>query len=111
VLQRAYASHEFLGERLRSLGLLEQFGKNAWLIGNATLEDELKALEAQLKDVKQQVETVEEARRTAQESVAGELQALQEGWRQGVSRMIEVEVAAENLRQEILEKQRQAAQG
>ena len=108
-LQKAYVSAEYLRGREVNLGLLETYGKNAWLIGNSRQEDELRALEKELGQAKLDYEEVEQARRAAQGNVAGEMQGLEEGWRTGVGRMIETQAAAERLRQEILERKRMAA--
>nr|POF01356.1 pre-mrna-splicing factor spf27 like [Quercus suber] len=108
-LQRAYTSAEYLRSREVNLSLLERYGKNAWLIGNSQLEDLLRDLERELEGAKLELQEVEQARRTAQENTSGELRGLEEGWRNGVGRMLETQVAAEGLRQQILEKRRQGA--
>ncbi|KAI9824927.1 MAG: hypothetical protein M1832_001532 [Thelocarpon impressellum] len=109
-LQKAYASSTYLQTRLTNLSLLEQFGRNAWLMGNAALEDVLRGLEAELVDLKGRTEEVNKARKSTQEGARGELEVLGEAWRGGVGRVIEVEVAAEGVRREILERRREAAQ-
>jgi pre-mRNA-splicing factor SPF27 len=108
-LTGAYMSAEYVNGRLTQLGLLEKFGKNAWLVGNAQLEDILKGLEAELVDLKKQHEEVEMARRSQQESVHGEITTLEETWKRGVGRVLEVEVAVEGLKQQILERRRAGA--
>lgn len=108
-LQKAYVSAEYLRGREANLGLLETYGKNAWLIGNSKLDDELRTLERELEQAKLDLEEVEQARRATQGNVAGEMQGLEEGWRTGVGRMIETQAAAERLRQEILARKRMAA--
>jgi pre-mRNA-splicing factor SPF27 len=108
-LKQAYTSSEYVESRLTQLGLLEKFGKNAWLVGNSQLEDILKAIEAELANVRKQQEEVESARRAHQESVHGEIQTLEETWKKGVGRVLETEVAAEGLKQQILEKRRAGA--
>lgn len=108
-LRKAYTSSEYLNARLTQLGLLEKFGKNAWLIGNSQLEDILKGLERELAGLRKQQEEVETERRTQQESVRGEVAMLEETWKKGVSRVLETEVAVEGLKQQILEKRRAGA--
>lgn len=108
-LRKAYTSSEYVNARLTELGLLEKFGKNAWLIGNSQQEDILKGIEADLADVRKQHEEVEAMRRQQQESVHGEIKTLEETWKQGVGRVLEAEVAAEGLKQQILEKRRAGA--
>ncbi|KAF3035301.1 hypothetical protein E8E12_003215 [Didymella heteroderae] len=108
-LKQAYTSAEFVQARLTQLGLLEKFGKNAWLVGNAQLEDVLRGVEAELADVRKQREEVEALRRAQQESVHGEIKTLEETWKKGVGRVLETEVAAEGLKQQILERRRAGA--
>ncbi|KAI9752894.1 MAG: hypothetical protein M1815_000225 [Lichina confinis] len=109
VLRKAYTSSSHLETRLGNLALLEEFGKNAWLIGNAQMENILRRLEMELARVREQTHEVNKARKTSQESARGELEALDDGWRRGVGRVIEVEVAAEALRRDILERRRDQA--
>lgn len=101
-LRKAYTSHTYLASRVENLGLLEKWGKNAWLIGNHGMEEELKALERELAETKRQIDVLTIARRRQQEDVAGEMRGLEEGWRKGVGRVLETEVAVEGLRREIL---------
>ncbi|OAL45615.1 hypothetical protein IQ07DRAFT_591398 [Pyrenochaeta sp. DS3sAY3a] len=108
-LKQAYTSSEYVQGRLTQLGMLEKFGKNAWLVGNAQLEDILKNIEAELADVRKQQEDMEILRRSQQESRAGEMKTLEETWRKGVGRVLETEVAVEGLKQQILEKRRAGA--
>jgi pre-mRNA-splicing factor SPF27 len=108
-LRKAYASSEYLNARVIELGLLEKFGKNAWLVGNAQLEDILRGIEAELAGLRKQQEEVEIARRTQQESIGAELKALEETWKKGLGRVLETEVAAEGLKQQILERRRAGA--
>ncbi|KAF2634333.1 hypothetical protein P280DRAFT_439118 [Massarina eburnea CBS 473.64] len=108
-LKKAYTSSEYLTARSTELGLLEKFGKNAWLVGNAQLEDVLKSIETELAGVRRQQEEVEGLRRAQQESVAGEIGTLEQTWKEGVGRVLETEVAAEGLKQQILERRRAGA--
>lgn len=108
-LQKAYASAEYLRGRQINLGLLETYGKNAWLIGNGQLEDLLRDLERELEMARIELEQVQQERRTAQGNVAGEMQSLEDTWRQGVGRMIEAQAAGERLKQEILDRRRHGA--
>ncbi|KZF19618.1 hypothetical protein L228DRAFT_270945 [Xylona heveae TC161] len=109
ILRKSYSSSTHLQMRLTNLALLEKFGKNAWLIGNSQLEDVLRGLEKELAAVKEHTEQINRLRKGAQEGVRGEIQTLDMAWQAGVGKIIEVEVAAEGLRQEILELRRQGA--
>ncbi|CAI6342522.1 unnamed protein product [Periconia digitata] len=108
-LKKAYTSSEYVHARSAELSLLEKFGKNSWLVGNSQLEDVLKAIETELADVRRQHEEVEALRRQQQESVHGEIKTLEDTWKKGVGRVLETEVAAEGLKQQILEARRAGA--
>ncbi|KAI9843759.1 MAG: hypothetical protein M1837_006119 [Sclerophora amabilis] len=110
-LRKAYASSTHIQTRMTNLALLEEFGKNAWLIGNSQLEDVLRSLERELAATLEETENLNKARQISQESVRGELETLQESWQQGIGKVIEVEVASEGLRQDILRRRREGAQG
>ncbi|RAO64205.1 uncharacterized protein BHQ10_000217 [Talaromyces amestolkiae] len=109
-LRKAYISSSHLSIRHNNLALLEEYGKNAWLIGNSQLEEILRSVEKELAETKEAVEGVHKERKLAQESGHGELAGLEDTWRRGVGSILEVEVAAEGLRQQILERRRQQAQ-
>jgi pre-mRNA-splicing factor SPF27 len=94
-----------------NLSLLEIYGKNAWLIGNSQLEDILSGLEAELAETKHKAEEVDEQRRKKQDIVKGEMAGLEESWKSGVRGIVEVELATEGLRQEILARRRAGAVG
>ena len=108
-LLKAYTSSTHLSTRLTNLALLEEFGKNAWLVGNSQLEDILRDLERELSKTKEETDSVNKSRKAGQEAVKGELDILEEGWRRGIGRVVEAEVAAEELRREILKKRREGA--
>ncbi|XXH03804.1 protein kinase A regulatory subunit [Hypoxylon texense] len=105
-LSRAYAAATYLSGRHAHLQLLDAYGKNAWLVGNWQLEAELRTLERELEEARKEVDLVSIQRRRAQDEVGGELKGLDEAWRRGVGRVLETEVAAEGLRQQVLERQR-----
>ncbi|CAG8116683.1 unnamed protein product [Penicillium salamii] len=109
-LQKAYASSSHLSKRHENLALLEEHGKNAWLIGNSQLEDILGGLEKELAETKEAAAQVNKERKIAQEASQGELVSLEETWKRGVGAILDVEVASEGLRLQILEHRRQMAQ-
>ncbi|OTA98750.1 hypothetical protein M426DRAFT_325743 [Hypoxylon sp. CI-4A] len=108
-LRRAYAALTYLNGRHAHLQLLDAYGKNAWLVGNWQLERELKALERELEAKKREIDLVNIQRRRAQDEVGGELKGLDEAWKRGVGKVLETEIATETLRQQVLERQRNAA--
>ncbi|KAJ5084450.1 hypothetical protein NUU61_009029 [Penicillium alfredii] len=109
-LQKAYVSSSHLTKRHENLALLEENGKNAWLIGNAQLEDILRGLEKELAETKDAAEEVNKQRKIAQETRQGELVGLEDTWKRGVGAILDVELASEGLRMQILEHRRQVAQ-
>ncbi|KAF2418963.1 BCAS2 family protein [Tothia fuscella] len=111
VLQRAYSTSTYLTGRNTNLSLLETYGKNAWLIGNSQLENILKGLEVDLVEAKRRLEGVEEERRARMEGVKAEMEGLDGSWRGGLRGIVEVEVATEGLRREILERRRAGVGG
>ncbi|KAL2877360.1 hypothetical protein SGCOL_007299 [Colletotrichum sp. CLE4] len=105
-LQKAYISYAYLDTRAQNLNLLDKWGKNAWLIGNWGLENELKGLERDLAETKRLIDVLTVARRRQQEEVAAEVKGLEENWKKGVGRTLETEIAVEQLRREVLEEMR-----
>jgi len=105
-LRQASVSSSYLTGRLANLSLLEDFGKNAWLIGNSQLEDILRDLEKELAEQKQITENVNKARKAAQEGSRAELLGLEETWKRGVGKVIEVQMATDGVRREIMERRR-----
>ena len=105
-LTNAYTSATYLSNRHDNLVLLEDYGKNTWLIGNSQLESISENIQKELDSIKTDTEEVNRARKSAQEGSRSEMEALEEAWRNGVGRIIEVQIATAGLRQEILERQR-----
>lgn len=112
-LQASYVSSSYLSSRLDNLALLDKSGKNAWLLANYHLEAELRSIEAELAQTKREIDLVNNERATRQNEVKGELLGLEETWKKGVGRVLETEIAVEELRQQIrdeLKKQSAGAQ-
>ncbi len=108
-LQKAYISSIYLSGRISNLSLLEELGKNAWLIGNSQLETILRQHEKELEGLKAATENVNKSRKAAQEGSRGEIMGLEETWKRGIGRIVEAEVAVEELRKQILDERRQQA--
>lgn len=73
------------------------------------MEDELRALERELAEKKTEIDMIVVERKNAQDAVGGEIKGLEESWKRGVGRVLETELAAEDLRQEILRRRREEA--
>ena len=105
-LRTAYISSTFLSDRHTNLQLLDEFGKNAWLIGNSQTEEILQGQERELVGLKSQTESVNKTRKAAQENSRAELLTLQENWKRGIGKILEIQVATDQLRRQILERHR-----
>jgi len=57
-------------------------------------------------NLKTDCEVTNKERKGAQKDVEAELKRLEDRWKKAVGRVLEVELASEGLRREILEKQR-----
>jgi pre-mRNA-splicing factor SPF27 len=92
-LKAAYTNSAYLTKRLQALELLDQFGKNAWLVANSQLEDMLREVEKELVETRGSVEGVNRERKGVQEGGRGQLEGGERLWREGVGRVVETEVA------------------
>ena len=108
-LQTAYANITYLRDRQMNISLLEEYGKNAWLVSNSQLEDVQKRLDAELAETKEQSENTNRMRKAAQENSRGELLGLEDTWKQGIGRIIETQLATDQLKQDLIQKQSQLA--
>lgn len=107
-LRSAYVSNIYLQSRHTNLSLLEELGKNAWLVGNSQLDQIMKGLDQELATLKEEVDSVNRERKVAQEGSKGEILALEDTWRKGIGRLIEVQLATDQLRREIRQEKRAA---
>ncbi|KAL9014580.1 MAG: hypothetical protein Q9180_008937, partial [Flavoplaca navasiana] len=97
-LQEAYyTSSTYLHSLSQHLTLLDKYGKNAWLVGNSQLEDLLRRTEKELAGTREEVERVNGERKRVQEGAKGEMEGLERGWREGVGKVVEVEIAVAEL--------------
>ncbi|KAI5295384.1 hypothetical protein KEM52_001577 [Ascosphaera acerosa] len=109
VLQHAYAASTHLSMRVENLKLLDQHGKNTWLTANAETEAVLRTMEAEAARLKAESEQINRERRMRQESGRAELAALEESWRKSISGILEVEIAIDGLKRQILQRKRDLA--
>lgn len=73
------------------------------------MEDELRQLEKELADTKREIDIVNLERQKRQEEVKGEIQMLDQTWRKGVGRVLETELAVEELKEQIRQEMRRKA--
>lgn len=110
-LAQAYTAMSYLSSRRQHLALLDSYGKNAWLVGNWQLEAELRAVEHELAATRREIDVLTVRRQRTQGEVAAEIRGLDDGWRRGVGRVLETEVAAEGVRREVWEAEKARARG
>jgi pre-mRNA-splicing factor SPF27 len=94
---------EFLTNRTDNLALLEKYGGNAWLVGNAVQEHSLGILEKELAAVKEQGTQVNRERKAQNLKLGAELDSFQRRWRRALRGIVEVEIANALLEEEVRE--------
>lgn len=108
-LANAFVSSSYLSSRAQNLTLLDAHGRNAWLLSNYHLEDQLRSLERDLADTKRDIDLVNAARASRQTDVKAEMQGLEQNWRAGVGRVLETEIAVQELKEQIRQELRNKA--
>ncbi|KAL5089462.1 hypothetical protein Trisim1_005738 [Trichoderma cf. simile WF8] len=108
-LSNAFISSSYLSSRAQNLSLLDSHGRNAWLLSNYHLEAELRSLERDLAETKRDMDLLNAARASRQNEVKGEMQGLEQNWREGVGRVLETEIAVQELREQIRQELRSRA--
>jgi pre-mRNA-splicing factor SPF27 len=99
-------SAEYTNHRADNLALLETYGSNSWLIGNAIQEHSLGLLETELARLKEEGVRVNRERKRENVELGGQLDTLEQRWRKALRGMVEVEIACAGLEQEIRELER-----
>lgn len=102
-LRTAYANIAYLQGRQTNISLLEEYGKNAWLISNSHLGDVQKRLERELATTKERSENVNRTRKAIQEESRGEMLALDDTWKQAISKVVDTQLATDNLRRQLVQ--------
>ncbi|KAL8713986.1 MAG: hypothetical protein Q9220_002132 [cf. Caloplaca sp. 1 TL-2023] len=110
-LKEAYTSSTYLRLRSQQLALLDTYGKNSWLMSNSQLESLLESVERELQGTQESVKDVNRERKRVQEAGRGEMEGLEGGWRGGVGRVVEGEVAVMGLEDERRGRLREGAVG
>ena len=100
-LRQAYSASSYLSSRQTNLQLLEELGKNAWLVSNSQLDEMVNSQERELDRLKSETESVNKERKAAQEASRGEITALDATWKEGIERLVKVQLATDQLRQEL----------
>jgi len=93
--------------RLDNLSLTKSYGSNAWLIHNSQLEYSLRLLEQELEQTRAEQTTVNKERKSSQVAAGEQLDRLQRRWRSLIGKVLEVELANEQLKAEIAQLQDQ----
>lgn len=71
----------------------------------------MRSIEAELAQTKREIDLVNNERATRQNEVKGELLGLEETWKKGVGRVLETEIAVEELRQQIRDELKKQSAG
>ncbi|RFU72922.1 hypothetical protein TARUN_9338, partial [Trichoderma arundinaceum] len=108
-LANAFVASSYLSSRAQNLKLLDAHGRNAWLLSNYHLEHELRGLERDLAETKREIDILNAARASRQNDVKAEMQGLEQNWRAGVGRVLETEIAVEELKEQIRQELRDRA--
>jgi len=69
-------------------------------VSNSTLEDTLRSLEGEVDAAKRELEVIHHERRERQELMMGEMQGLEDKWKETLGRSSEVQVALVKLKNE-----------
>jgi len=109
-LTRNLVSTEYLWSRTDNLELLERYGSNAWLIGNARQENALGVLETELARLKEEGVQVNRERKREQLELGGQIDRLEQRRRKALRGILEVEIANAQLEQEIQDLERRKRQ-
>ena len=99
---------EYLTNRTDNLALLETYGSNSWLIGNAIQEHSLGLLEMELAQLKEEATRINRERKRQNLELGGEIDKLGQRWRKALRGIVEVEIACAGLEDEVSQLQRQA---
>jgi pre-mRNA-splicing factor SPF27 len=92
---------EFFVNRSDNLALLETYGSNAWLIGNAIQEHSLGVLESELARLKEEGVGVNRERKRENLEFGGEIGKLEGRWRKALRGVVEVEIGCALLEEEV----------
>lgn len=101
VLRTTYTNISYLRDRETNIALLEEYGKNSWLIGNSHLDDVQKRLDSELANLRTRTEETNRARKMLQEDAHGELLGLAETWKRGIDKIIQTQLASDGLEQQL----------
>jgi pre-mRNA-splicing factor SPF27 len=99
---------EYLDGRSDNLALLETYGSNSWLIGNAIQEHSLGLLETEFAQLKEKSVRINRERKRLNLESGGEIDKLGQRWRKALRGVVEVEIACAGLEEEVRQLERQS---
>ncbi|KAA8900549.1 hypothetical protein TRICI_006195 [Trichomonascus ciferrii] len=99
--KKAYVSLAYSRGRLENLNLLNEYGKNQWLIGNDELQTTLKELEENLEEQNRTLESINNDRKIRQEESQTMYEYLQTRWKEGLKNVVDVNVECLRLEQQL----------
>ncbi|EJT52426.1 hypothetical protein A1Q1_04638 [Trichosporon asahii var. asahii CBS 2479] len=108
--QRGRISEGHMDLRNESIGVMQSYGPNAWLVRNYQLKSQLEELQGTLARVKEDVTEVNRARRVAQEEAGEHLARLEGRWQDMVSSTVQLEMACMAMEGEVAQLRRKEEQ-
>jgi len=96
-LKNAYSQQEHQRSRLDTLGLLQNYGTNAWKLHNYMLEADARAIEAELERARERVTEINRERKNSQLQFEKTLNSLETRWTELISNVIQLELANASL--------------
>lgn len=103
-LKNAYIALAYAQDRLENLSMLEEYGKNQWLVGNDELDQTVSQLEAAVREERAALELTQQERRTRQENSKVTMEYLEKRWVEGIRNVVDVNIAVLQLKQQRSEK-------
>jgi pre-mRNA-splicing factor SPF27 len=100
-IERAIVALEYSHFAQENLSLLAEYGKNQWLISNDQLEHDLKRVEERIQNEKREIDTINWERKSKQSESASTLNYLEDRWKDGLKRVLDVNVANLTLESEL----------
>jgi len=100
-VNHAQTQYEHQGLRVMNLGLLNEYGANAWLAHNKTLEETHKRLQGELQTTRKEIEDTNRTRKIEQISAGESLRTLEQKWVGHIYKNLEIEQACLEVEQEM----------
>lgn len=94
----------YLQDGLENLKLLEQYGKNQWLLANDSLEQSLQNLQQAVREERAKVSLAKLQKKELEQSAQSSVEYLNNRWTEGIRNVIEVGIANLEMKIKIQDK-------